>query len=319
MAVEALADFFPEGGQKTCEQRVILREPAAPDERAGPDQRAVAFGQGQQAVPAPFPVYSAADDKHRSLAGVQRRAQRIDRGRLGAHGRRHLAGVHRLRQHFPVIHRDRHEGRAIGRLHGNVVGPGNGGRYVFGAGRFAAPLHVRLGQFGRLRGQQEGFLQQQRTGLLAGGDHQRSAVAVGGEDVAHRMADASRRMQVDEGGIVGGLGVPVGHAHHHRLLQPQHVAEVAGEILEHRQFGRPRVPEDLVDAQFAQQLECGIANADQCLVRHPVSPRNVGGMIPAPAGNGKINDPVRWAAQPGDWVRLERLQVSAARPVSTAP
>ena len=98
-----------------------------------------------------------------------------------------------------------------------------------------------------------------RARLLAGGDDQRRAVLVRGEDVAHRVADAGRRVQVDEGGVARRLRVAVGHADHDRFLQAEHVAEVGGEVEEQRQLGRARVAEDAAACRSARS-SCSTAS-----------------------------------------------------------
>ena len=96
--------------------------------------------------------------------------------------------------------------------------------------------------------------------LLAGRDHQRRVVGLGVEDRPHRVADAGRRVQVDERRSAARLGVAVGHADDDRLLQPEHVAEVVGEVVQHRQLGRARVAEHRRHPVRAEQLERGFAD-----------------------------------------------------------
>ena len=64
-----------------------------------------------------------------------------------------------------------------------------------------------------------------------------------------------------------GLRVAVGHAHDHGLLEPEHVAEVAREVRQHRQLGGARVAEDR---------------------GHPVRPEEVEGRF-ADAGHGRAS------------------------------
>ena len=97
--------------------------------------------------------------------------------------------------------------------------------------------------------------------LLAGGDQQRRVVGLRVEDRAHRVADPRRRVEVDVRDAPGGLRVAVGHAHGDRLLEPEHVAEVRGEVGEHRQLGRAGVAEDRRHPVLAEKVEGGFANA----------------------------------------------------------
>jgi hypothetical protein len=95
----------------------------------------------------------------------------------------------------------------------------------------------------------------------AGGDEERRAIAERREDVAHRVTDARRRVEIDERGVARRLRIAVGHADDHRFLQAQNVTEVAGEIPEQRQFGRAGIAEDRRDPEPAQQIEDGGAHA----------------------------------------------------------
>ena len=58
-----------------------------------------------------------------------------------------------------------------------------------------------------------------------------------------------------------GLGEAVGHPDHDRLLQAEHVAEVGGEVGEHRQLGRARVAEHRRHPARAEQVEARFADS----------------------------------------------------------
>ena len=73
------------------------------------------------------------------------------------------------------------------------------------------------------------------------------------------MADAGRRVQVDERGIARGLRVAVGHADDDGFLQAEDVAEVVGELAEEGQFRRAGVAEDGGHPQLPQQAHNGFA------------------------------------------------------------
>ena len=64
-----------------------------------------------------------------------------------------------------------------------------------------------------------------------------------------------RRVEVDVGRPAGGLRVAVGHPDRHGLLQPEDVAEVVGELGEHRQLRRAGVAEDRRHPVLAEELE----------------------------------------------------------------
>ena len=61
--------------------------------------------------------------------------------------------------------------------------------------------------------------------LLAGGHHEWRAVRDGIGEVADRVAQARRRVQVQERRAAGGLRVAVGHRHSGRLLEGEHILE----------------------------------------------------------------------------------------------
>ena len=56
-------------------------------------------------------------------------------------------------------------------------------------------------------------------------------------EMAQRMANARRGMEIDEGGVACGLGIAIGHADNDRFLKAQNIAEILGKIAKHRQFG----------------------------------------------------------------------------------
>ncbi len=159
------------------------------------------LGQGPDLVPGAAAVDAGTDDEGRPLARIERIADRVEHGGVAARRAADAPRLDRLAGAGPVVGRDRDQHRSARRLHREVVAVGDRLRHVFGAGRLAAPLDVGLGQLGRLRREQERVEREQRPRLLAGGDDQRRAVLPGGEDRAHRVADADRRVQVDEGGV----------------------------------------------------------------------------------------------------------------------
>lgn len=244
-------DLLAHGGQHAHEQPVVLRKAAAPRHGGDPHRRVVPLGQGHHIVPCAIAVHRRTDHEDRALRRIERVADGAQHARLGpgldAHGarRQRLAGL------VPVVRRDGDQHRTARLLHGDVVGAGNGQRHVLRARGLDAPLHIGLGQLRGLAREQERVERQYGARLLPGRDHHRRAVLVRREDIAHGMAHARRRVQVHEGRVVRGLGIAVGHAHHHRLLQAQDVAKVLGEVEEQRQLGRARVAEDGVDAETA--------------------------------------------------------------------
>ena len=88
------------------------------------------------------------------------------------------------------------------------------------------------------------------------------------EDRPHRVADPRRGVEVGDRGAAGGLRVAVGHPDHDRLVQAEDVAEVGGEVGEHRQLGRAGVAEDRRHPLGTEEVEAGVAHG-----RHGGKPR----------------------------------------------
>ncbi|MGY3617600.1 hypothetical protein ACVJGD_003796 [Bradyrhizobium sp. USDA 10063] len=207
-------------------------------------------------------VDGGADHEGRVLALGERRDQRLYRCRIGPDLAADLARLDRLGRPVPIVDRHRDEGRPAGRLHRDVIGARDRARHVLGPRRLDGPFHIRLREFGGTFGIEEWLQRQDRARLLACGDHQRRLVAVGVEDIAERVSDAGRRMQIDEAGVPRRLGIAVRHADDGGFLQPQHVVDVVGPVAQERQFGRARIAEHLLDAESAQQAERRVLDRD---------------------------------------------------------
>ncbi len=141
---------------------------------------------------------------------------------------------------------------------------GEGERHVLGARRLVGPLDQRVRHPDRVAVGQVGLQGDLRPRLLAGRDQQRRVVGLGVEDRPHRVADPGRGVEVGHRGAARGLGVAVGHPDHDRLLQAEHVAEVGGEVGQHRQLGRAGVAEHRRHPVGAEEVEAGLADR-----RHP--------------------------------------------------
>ncbi len=137
---------------------------------------------------------------------------------------------------------------------------GEGQRHVLGARRLVRPLDQWVRHPGRVAVGEVGLQGDLRPRLLAGGDQQRRVVGLGVEDRPHRVADPGRGMEVDQGRLTGSLGVAVGHPDHDRLLETEHVAEVRGEIGEHRQLRRAGVAEHRGHSVRTEEVERRVAN-----------------------------------------------------------
>ena len=132
---------------------------------------------------------------------------------------------------------------------------------VLGPRRLVAPLDERMRHPGRVAVGEVRLQRDQRADLVAGGDHERRVIRLGVEDRAHRVADAGRRVQVDQRRAAARLRVAVGHADDHRLLEPEDIREVVGIVLQHRQLGRAGVAEHRRHPVGAEDVEGGVADA----------------------------------------------------------
>ena len=239
-----------------------LRETAPRRERADPDRRFGFLGNAHHQLDRLGAIDRRTNDERGVLSCRKCRDKRLHR--LGRRRKFTADGprLDRFGRVAPVIDRHRDEGRSAGRLHGNVVGARDRGRHVFGARGLDAEFDVGPRKFRGAFGIKERLQRQDAACLLAGGDHQRGLVAVGGIDIAERVADTGRRMQIDEAGVAGGLRVTIGHADHRRFLQAKHIVDIVGPIAEERQFGRAGIAEHLGDTERAQQVERGLFHRD---------------------------------------------------------
>jgi hypothetical protein len=160
----------------------------------------------------------------------------------------------------PVVHRDRDEHRAARRQRREVGRARERVRDVLRSRRLVAPFDERVRHLHGVAVGEQRLERHQRPGLLTRGDHERRLVGLGGEDRPHRVADPRSGVEVHERGAAARLRVAVGDADRHSLVEPEHVAEVAGEVGQERQLGRPRVAEHRRHPPRAQHLEGGLAD-----------------------------------------------------------
>ena len=254
--------------QHAAEVGVALGEPDPPaSRRRGREHRqALALGERDRRLPAAARVDVGAGDQNRVGGRLQPPRELGDGLRVAdrpAAGppRGHRPGIRVVDVGLPVVHRDRDERGPLRRHRRQVGGPGERQGDVLGAGRLVAPLDQRVRHAGRVAVGQVGLDGDERAALLSRRDHQRRVVGLGVEDRPHRVADPGRGVQIDQRRASAGLRVAVGHPDHDRLLEPEDVVEVVGEVLEHRQLRRPRVPEHRRHPVGAEEVEGGFADA----------------------------------------------------------
>ena len=246
-------------------------------------------------VPGAAGVDVGTGDQDRVDGGVEGGGERAHRLRVGRGAAVDLAvdrrlGVAGIDLDPPVVHRQRDEDGTARRQAGEVGAVGEGQRHVLGPRRLVRPLDQRVRHPRRVAVGQVRLQGHLRPCLLAGGDQQRRVVGLGVEDRSHRVADAGRGVEVDHGGLAGGLGEAVGHPDHDRLLQAEHVAEVRGVVGEHRQLGRAGVAEHRRHPVGAEEVERRVADRRHCSEPYPVTPdlRPQGSVQAGGAAGGRL-------------------------------
>ena len=124
----------------------------------------------------------------------------------------------------------------------------------------ALDLHAPLGDRRRHRREvvaEHGIAQPDARVLLARRHHHRRVVLERAVDHADAVAQPRRDMQVHEGGLAACLGVEVGGADRHALMQVHDVLElrVVEQRIEQRALGGAGIAEDAIDAMGQQRLE----------------------------------------------------------------
>jgi len=193
---------------------------------------------------------------------VQRLREGLDRFRIGRDVAVHDAGRNASRRRLPIVERDRHQRRAVGPLCRDMIGMGDRLRHVLAARGFRTPLHIRLGKRCGVARAEKRIHREQASRLLARRDYERCLVAVGVVDVAERMADARRRMQIAERRSSRRPRVAVRHADDGGFLQPEHVTEIVRPTVEERELGRSRIAEHGRHLEGTQEVEDRFAHAD---------------------------------------------------------
>jgi hypothetical protein len=149
------------------------------------------------------------------------------------------------------------------------------------------------------------------AGSTGPGDDQWRVILVGGEDIAERMSQPRRRMQIHERGIAGSLRKAVRHANDQRLLQPEHVAKIIRKMPEHRQLGRTGIAKDRGHADRAQELERCLAHR----LAHVTSPRDHSAASHMPFHPRRVPPPPRSSSARDILSRWPSLQVQVVEAV----
>ena len=177
----------------------------------------------------------------------------VQRSRIGRCARAYFASSYRLAVVSPVVHGNRKKNGTHGRLHGEVVGAGDGGWNVLRAERLVRPFHVGLDCF-------HGTAVKKRFGkklaaiLLAGGNDQGNVAVPGIDDGGESIAGAGDGMQIHKHRLSLGQGIAERHAGGRAFMEAEDVLEIGGHVAQERQFGGTGVAEDDGHAQVAQEL-----------------------------------------------------------------
>ncbi len=269
---EQRLDLVAPRRQEAGELRVGLGEGLARGVRRRPDREAGLLGERDRRIP-PAAVGAAGADHQRGLGrAVEQRGDAVDPRGVGQRAQGELGQAGQLAVAVPVVDRDRHEHRPHRRGQRGDEGADQRQRHVLGAGRLDRPLDERAREFGRALGIEERVVRQDRAGLLPRCYDQRGVVLVRGEQVAERVAGAGRAVQVDQRRALRGPRVAVGHAHHHRLVEPHHVGK--RQRLEHRQLGRAGIAEQAIDPEVLEHAEGGFSDGRHALALRAGPPRS---------------------------------------------
>ena len=100
-------------------------------------------------------------------------------------------------------------------------------------------------------------------------------------------------MQVAHGQLASGLGPAIGHAHHHHLVQAEHITQPIfdHEGIEQWQLGRAGVAEDDLDTLRMQDIEEQVLAGPRRshLIAHGIiSPSVTGGRRREPSSSGAL-------------------------------
>ena len=170
------------------------------------------------------------------------------------------------------------EHRAGGRGERHLGGAAHGARQLGDAGHLERPFAQRPRHGGQIVPQQR-LGQPDRHVLLAGCHQHRRAGLRGVVEHAHGVPQPGRGVQVAHGEPAGGLGPAIGHAHHHHLVEAQHIAQALfhHEGIEQRQFGGAGVAEDDLDAFRMEDVEEEMLAGPALLAAHGIISSSVTG------------------------------------------
>ena len=160
------------------------------------------------------------------------------------------------------VHRQRQEHGAARRGAGEAEGAPERGTDIVAAAQLLRPFGHRLCEGDEVARKPRLGHEMARV-LLAGGDDERRLARLRGDQYAHRVAQASHRVQIDEGGAAGGERPAVGHADRGRFLKAEDIGDVGrvDERVHERHLGRAGIAEDVGYALVAQDVEHNVAGA----------------------------------------------------------
>ena len=146
------------------------------------------------------------------------------------------------------------EHRTGGRRGGNLRRTAKDAGQVLDAGDFDSPLDQRI-RHRHQRVVEQGLGEAVALLLLTGGEDNRRADPLGVVQRSHRVPKAGRDVNVAGGEPARGAGEAVGHGHHQRLLQAEHVLQ--GRAFSERRhdgkLGGPGISEQVADAFVFEQ------------------------------------------------------------------
>ena len=103
----------------------------------------------------------------------------------------------------------------------------------------------------------EGVVADQRGRHLAGEDHQRNGIHVGGGDAGHRIGDAGAGGDQHHAGLAAGAGIAIGGVNGGLLVAHQDVLDVllVVEVIVNMQHGTARITKQIFNAFFLEAAD----------------------------------------------------------------
>ncbi len=243
-----------------AEQRMRGREAGGVGDALGIHRGAEHLGELRQLGVGAALRHGIAGDDHRARRHGEQLRRGLERGTVAAQARRHPRRRAEIDVGLGVEHigGQRQEHRAGGRRKRGLGGAVDGARQILDSAHFGRPFDERP-RDGRQVGPQDGLAEIEALIVLPGGEQDGRRRLLRVVQHAQRVAEPRRDMDIGDGEPARGLRIAVGHRHHRRLLEPEHVAQAGlhGERIHQRQLGGAGIAEENFDSLLLEQGEEG--------------------------------------------------------------